>query len=74
MVEITSREKLNKVRGEITALQTSLNNFAGALDRQRDILARLWKRVSPGKDQTLQDTLASIVALKLLSSKTLFRR
>jgi adenylate cyclase len=63
MAEIISQGKLSKVRGEINALQTSLKNFADALARQQSILARLAKRISPGQDQTLQDTLASIVAV-----------
>jgi PAS domain S-box-containing protein len=63
MVETTAQESLNKVRGEINALQTSLNNFADALTRQQNILARLSKRIPAGKDQTLQDTLASTLAV-----------
>ncbi len=62
MIETASQQKLKKVRGEITALQTSLNSFADALARQQNILARLGKRVPAGKDQTLQDTLASTMA------------
>ena len=63
MVETTAHERLNKVRGEINALQTSLNNFADALTRQQTILTRLSKRIPVGKDQTLQDTLASTLAV-----------
>jgi len=63
MVETAAHGKLNKVRGEISALQTSLNNFADALTRQQEILARLSKRIPVGKDQTLQDTLASTLAV-----------
>ncbi len=63
MTEIISQGKLSKLRGEIKALQTSLKNFADALARQQSILARLAKRISPGQDPTLQDTLASIVAV-----------
>jgi PAS domain S-box-containing protein len=63
MVEISSHEKLNKVRSEINALQTSLNNFAEALTRQQSILTRLGQRIPAGKDQTLQATLASTVAV-----------
>ncbi len=63
MVETAAHEKLNKVRGEINALQTSLNNFADALTRQQEILVRLSKRIPVGKDQTLQDTLASTLAV-----------
>jgi adenylate cyclase len=63
MVETTSQEKLSKVRGEINALQTSLNNFADALARQQNILTRLGQRPRTGKDQPLQDTLASTLAV-----------
>jgi PAS domain S-box-containing protein len=63
MLETTAHERLNKVRGEINALQTSLNSFAGALERQQKILIRLSKRIPVGKDQTLQDTLASTLAV-----------
>jgi adenylate cyclase len=63
MIETTAHKKLNKVRGEINALQTSLNNFADALTRQQRILVRLSKRIPVGKDQTLQDTLASTLAV-----------
>jgi len=63
MVETAAHGKLNKVRGEISALQTSLNNFADALTRQQEILTRLSKRIPVGKDQTLQDTLASTLAV-----------
>lgn len=63
MLETASQQKLKKVRGEINALQTSLNSFADALARQQSILARLGKRSPAGKDQTLQDTLASSVAI-----------
>ena len=63
MVETAAHENLNKVRGEINALQTSLNNFADALTRQQRILTRLSKRIPVGKDQTLQDTLASTLAV-----------
>jgi PAS domain S-box-containing protein len=63
MLETTAHERLNKVRGEINALQTSLNSFADALERQQKILIRLSKRIPVGKDQTLQDTLASTLAV-----------
>jgi adenylate cyclase len=63
MVETTAQEKLSKVRGEINALQTSLNNFADALARQQNILTRLGQRPHAGKDQPLQDTLASTLAV-----------
>jgi adenylate cyclase len=63
MLETASQQKLKKVRGEINALQMSLNSFADALARQQSILARLGKRTPAGKDQTLQDTLASSVAI-----------
>jgi len=63
MVEITSQEKLNKVRGEINALQTSLNSFADALARQQSTLTRLSQRIPAGKDKTLQATLTSTVAV-----------
>jgi adenylate cyclase len=63
MVETTADERLNKVQGEINALQTSLNSFADALERQQRILVRLSKRIPAGKDQTLQDTLASTLAV-----------
>jgi PAS domain S-box-containing protein len=63
MVETAAHERLNKVRGEINALQTSLNSFADALERQQRILVRLSKRIPVGKDQTLQDTLASTLAV-----------
>jgi adenylate cyclase len=63
-VEATSSEKLNKVRDEIGALQTSLNSFVEALIRQQAILTRLGQRIPAGKkDETLQATLASIVAV-----------
>jgi len=63
VAEATAHKSLNKVRDEIKALQTSLNSFASAIDRQQNILARLAKRIPGGKDPTLQDTLASIVAV-----------
>jgi PAS domain S-box-containing protein len=63
MVETTAHTRLNKVRGEINALQTSLNSFADALARQQIILTRLAKRIPSGKDQTLQDTLAGTLAV-----------
>jgi PAS domain S-box-containing protein len=63
MVETTSQAKLKQVRGEISALQTSLNNFAEALARQQNILTRLVRRIPIGKDQTLQDMLAGIAAV-----------
>jgi adenylate cyclase len=63
MVEITSQEKLSKVRNELDALQTSLNSFADALARQHSILTRLGKRIPAGKDQTLRETIASTVAV-----------
>jgi PAS domain S-box-containing protein len=63
MVETTSQAKLKQVRGEISALQTSLNNFAEALARQQNILARLVRRIPVGKDQTSQDMLAGISAV-----------
>jgi adenylate cyclase len=63
-VEATSSEKLNKVRDEIGALQTSLNSFVEALIRQQAILTRLGQRIPAGKkDETLQATLASTVAV-----------
>ena len=63
-MQATSSEKLNKVRDEIGALQTSLNSFAEALARQQAILTRLGQRISTGKkDETLQATLASTVAV-----------
>jgi adenylate cyclase len=63
-VEAISSEKLNKVRDEIDALQTSLNSFVEALIRQQAILTRLGQRIPAGKkDETLQATLASIVAV-----------
>jgi adenylate cyclase len=62
-VQATSSEKLNKVRDEIGALQTSLNSFAEALIRQQAILTRLGQRIPAGKDETLQATLASTVAV-----------
>src|SRR5574342_1012092 len=63
MVETTSQAKLTQVRGEISALQTSLNNFAEALARQQNILTHLVKRIPVGKEQTLQDLLAGIAAV-----------
>jgi adenylate cyclase len=63
MIETAAHERLNKVRGEINALQTSLNSFADALARQQRILTRLSKRIPAGKDETLQDTLASTLAV-----------
>jgi adenylate cyclase len=63
MIETTAQAKVKKVQGEISALQTSLNSFADALTRQQNILARLGKRIPAGKDQTLQDTLASTLAI-----------
>ena len=63
MVKTTSQEQLTKVQNEIKALQASLNNFADALARQQSILTRLGKRVPADKDQTLQDMLASTVAV-----------
>ena len=63
MVETAAQERLTKVRGEISALQSSLNSFADALARQQSILIRLSKRIPAGKDQTLQDTLASTLAV-----------
>jgi adenylate cyclase len=63
MIETAAHERLNKVQGEINALQTSLNSFADALTRQQSILTRLTKRIPAGKDQTLQDTLASTLAV-----------
>jgi adenylate cyclase len=63
MLETTAHERLNKVQGEINALQTSLNSFADALERQQKILIRLSKRIPVGKDQTLQDTLAGTLAV-----------
>jgi PAS domain S-box-containing protein len=63
MVEITSQSRLSKVQGEIEALQTSLNNFADALGRQQQILARLGRQIPSDRDQTPQDTLANIVAV-----------
>lgn len=63
MAETTSQAKLKQVRGEISALQTSLNNFAEALARQQNILTRLVKRIPVGKEQTLQDMLAGIAAV-----------
>jgi PAS domain S-box-containing protein len=54
---------LKKVQGEIEALQTSLNSFAGAMARQQSILTRLAQRLPATKDLTLQDTLASTVAI-----------
>jgi adenylate cyclase len=63
MVETAAQKRLTKVRGEINALQTSLNNFTDALTRQQSILTRLGKRIPAGKDQTLQDTLASTLAV-----------
>lgn len=63
MLETASQQKVKKVQGEIKALQTSLNNFAEALARQQSILTRLGRRIPAGKDQTLQDTLASTVAV-----------
>ena len=62
-METTSPGKLNKVRDEIGALQTSLNSFAEALIRQQTILNRLGQRIPAGKDETLQATLASTVAV-----------
>ncbi|GAB4528384.1 MAG: hypothetical protein Kow0063_04540 [Anaerolineae bacterium] len=62
-VETAAHKKLSTVRGEISALQTSLNSFADALTRQQQILTRLSKRIPAGKDQTLQDTLASTLAV-----------
>ena len=63
-METTSPEKLNKVRDEIGALQTSLNSFVEALSRQQAILTRLGQRIPAGKkDETLQATLASTVAV-----------
>jgi len=69
MIETTAHEKLDRVRGEINALQISLNNFADALARQQKILARLGKRIPAGKDETLQDTLASIVAVASITQQ-----
>jgi adenylate cyclase len=63
MVETSAYKKLSKVRGEINALQTSLNSFADALVRQQQILTRLSGRIPAGKDATLQDTLASTLAV-----------
>jgi adenylate cyclase len=63
MVQTAAQADLNKVQGEIKALQTSLNSFADALARQQNILSRLGRRIPAGKDQTLQDTLASTVAV-----------
>jgi adenylate cyclase len=63
MIETTSQEKLSKVRSEIDALQTSLNNFADALARQQNILTRLGQRFPAGKDQPLRDTRASTLAV-----------
>ena len=63
MADTTSQAKLKQVRGEISALQTSLNNFAEALARQQNILTRLVRRIPVGKDQTSQDTLAGIAAV-----------
>jgi len=63
-VEAISSEKLNKVRDEIGALQTSLNGFAETLVRQQAILTRLGQHIPAGKkDETLQATLASTVAV-----------
>ncbi len=63
-MEATSPEKLNKVRDEIGALQTSLDSFVEALIRQQAILTRLGQRIPAGKkDETLQATLASTVAV-----------
>jgi adenylate cyclase len=63
-VETSSPEKLNQVRDEIGALQTSLNSFVEALSRQQAILTRLGQRIPAGKkDETLQATLASTVAV-----------
>jgi PAS domain S-box-containing protein len=63
MLETASQLQLKKVRGEIGALQTSLNSFGDALTRQQSILARLGRRIPAGKDQTLQDTLASTLVI-----------
>jgi adenylate cyclase len=63
-VEATSLEKLNRVRDEIGALQTGLDSFVEALVRQQTILTRLGQRIPAGKkDETLQATLASTVAV-----------
>jgi adenylate cyclase len=63
-VEATSLEKLNKVRDEIGALQTGLDSFVEVLVRQQTILTRLGQRIPAGKkDETLQATLASTVAV-----------
>jgi PAS domain S-box-containing protein len=69
MVETTAQQKLNKVRGEIGALQTSLNSFAGALSRQQEILIRLGNRIPAGKDQTLQETMASLVTVTTITQQ-----
>ena len=63
-MEGSSPEKLNQVRDEIGALQTSLDGFVEALVRQQAILTRLGQRIPAGKkDETLQAALASTVAV-----------
>ncbi len=63
-MEAISLEKLNKARDEIGALQASLNGFTETLMRQQAILSRLGQRIPAGKkDETLQATLASTVAV-----------